>query len=61
MKIEHVCFLCGRFDKWKSKAKIKMFPLGNSPGTEPYWNCHGMDRAMSFGAYLHNFEALIGA
>ena len=25
----------------------------------PYWNCHGTVRAMTFGAYVHNFGDLI--
>ena len=30
-------------------------------GSWPYWNSHGTDQAMTFGAYVHNFGALIGA
>ena len=28
---------------------------------EPYWNLHGTDQAMTFGAYVPDFGALIGA
>ena len=31
------------------------------PAWSPYWSCHGMDCAMTFGAYVRNFGVLIYA
>ena len=29
--------------------------------SRPYWNCHGMERAMTFGDYVRNFGGLMCA
>ena len=36
-----------------------LFFLITGINSRPYWNCHGTDRAMTFGAYVRNFGALI--
>ena len=36
-----------------------MIGIGACAVSNPYWNCHGTDQAMTFGAYVRNFAALI--